>query len=83
MNLCISVFCHFHSANDWKVLNHDISHDKKNGPTKNPREKVLDPRKTHEKKFCTHEIPTRKKFVPMKYQREKVLDPQNTHEKKI
>ena len=33
---------------------------------------MLDPRKTHEKKFWTHEIPT-----------EKFLGPQNTHEEKF
>ena len=41
-------------------------------PAKHPREKILDPRNTHEKKFRTHEIPTRKN-----------LDPWNTHKKKF
>ena len=39
-------------------------------PTKYPRGKMLDPRNTHEKKFCSHE-------------QEKPLDPRNTHEKKF
>ena len=33
-------------------------------PTKYPREKILDPRNTHEKKFTTYEIPTRRNFGP-------------------
>ena len=59
-------------------------------PMKYPREKILDPRHTHKKKFWTHEkkfwthlIPTRKSFGPTKYQREKSLDPRNTLEKKL
>ena len=46
------------------------------GPTKYPREKILDPRNTQEKKFETHEIPMRKYFRPTKYPREKF----RTHE---
>ena len=80
MYLCISV------CQQQKSLNHEISHDKTNwtreipsrnyfGPTKHPREKLLDLRNTHEKKcsthevpnFCTHEVPTRKNFGPTKY----------------
>ena len=38
--------------------------------TKDSREKILDPRNNHEKKFCNHEIPTRKNFGPTKYPRE-------------
>ena len=48
------------------------------------REKILDPRNTHEKnvgstkypreKFWTHEIPTRKNFEHTKYQPGKILD---------
>ena len=41
------------------------------GPTKYPREKILDQRNTHEKKFRTHEIPTGKKLRPTKYPRQK------------
>ena len=48
---------------------------------KKPREKILDPQNTHEKKTETHEKPTRKIFGPTKYPREKFPDPQNTHEK--
>ena len=51
------------------------------GPTKYPREKVLDQRNNHEKKLWTHEIPTRKNLIPTKYPRENILDPRNTHEK--
>ena len=40
-------------------------------PMKYPRERILDPQNTYEKKFCTHEIPTRKNFRPSKYPREK------------
>ena len=48
---------------------------------KKPREKIVDPQNTHEKKTDTHETPTRKIFGPTKYPREKFPDPQNTHEK--
>ena len=37
------------------------------GPTKYPRESILDARNTHEKKFSTREVPTRKNFGPTKY----------------
>ena len=47
---------------------------------KYPREKILDPQNTYEKKFGTHVIPTRKNFGPTEYPREKTLDQQNTHE---
>ena len=43
------------------------------GTTKYPREKILDPRNTHEDKFCTHEIPMGKKN----------LGPRNTYENKF
>ena len=47
---------------------YEILHTRGNfGPTKYPREKTLDPRNTHEKKFGTHEIPTRKNLDPTKY----------------
>ena len=39
------------------------------------REKILDPRITHEKKFLTHEIPTRRNFGSTKYPREKHSGP--------
>ena len=48
---------------------------------KKPREKIVEPQNTHEKKTETHETPTRKIFGPTKYPREKFPDPQNTHEK--
>ena len=35
-------------------------------PTKNQREKILDPQNTHEKTFWNQEIPTRKTFGPMR-----------------
>ena len=41
-------------------------------PAKHPREKILDPRNTHEKKSG-----------PMKYPQEKILDSPITHEKKF
>ena len=41
------------------------------GHMKYPREKILDPRNTHEKKFGpTKEIPTRKNFKPVKSPRD-------------
>ena len=40
------------------------------------REKILDPRNTHEKNFWTHEISTRKNFEPTRRPREKF----RTHE---
>ena len=45
---------------------------------KKPREKILDPQNTHEKKTETHETPTRKVSGPTKYPREKFSDPQRT-----
>ena len=48
--------------------------------TKYQREKIFDPRNTHEKIFWTHEIPARKSFGHMKYQRDNILDPRKTHE---
>ena len=62
------------------------------GTTKYPREKILNPRNTHEDKFCTHEIPMGKKiwaheiptkinFGPTKCQKKKRLDSGNNHEK--
>ena len=53
--------------------------------TKYPREKILDPRNTHEEKFCTHEIlmgkkiwaheiPTKINFGPTKWQKKKKKD---------
>lgn len=63
------------------------------GTTKYPREKILDPRNTHEDKFCTHDIPLGKKiwaneiptkinFGPTKWQKKKKrLDSGNNHEK--
>ena len=44
------------------------------GPTKYPREKVLDPLNTKDKIFRTHKISTKKK---------KKWDPRNTREKTI
>ena len=46
-----------HAANNWKSLNHEISHVKKK----------LDPRKSHVKKWWILEIPTRKYFDPTKH----------------
>ena len=42
---------------------------KKLAPTKYPREKIEDPRNTHEKKFGTHKISTRKNSGPTNYAR--------------
>ena len=53
-----------------KIWTHEIFTTKHFRP--NPREKISDPRNTHEKKLWTHEIPTRKK-----------IGPQNTLEKKF
>ena len=52
-------------------------------PTKYPRVKILDPRKTHERKLWNHEILTRKNLEPTKYLRENILKSRNTHEKNI
>ena len=54
-------------------------------PKKYPREKILDPRNTHEKKFRTYEIPTRRNFGPRWHNGTMTQDPQNpqwhkTHE---
>ena len=38
-----------------KSYTHEILTRKKLGPTKYPRENILDPRNTHEKNFQTHE----------------------------
>ena len=51
------------------------------GPTKYPREKILDPQNTHEEQIWTYETPTRKNLRTTKYPRENILDTQNTHEK--
>ena len=73
---CIYVFLFYvslsYTANNWKYLNYEISHKKKIGPTKYPRETVLDKRNTHEKNF-----------EPTNYPRGKVLEPWYTHEKKF
>ena len=64
--------------------NYKISHMREDfGLTKYPREKVLDPQNTQEKKPWTHEIPTRKNLGPTKYPRENIWDPRKTHEKKF
>ena len=51
------------------------------GAMKYPREKIWDPRNTHEKKIGTHEIPTRRNFGPTKYPQRHdgtmALDPQD------
>ena len=61
-----------------------FSHAVDNSKQQNyPREKIWDPRNTHEKKFGTHEIPTRKNLGPTKYRREKIWDPRNTYKKKF
>ena len=66
-----------HAANNWKYLNHEISHKKMDSqntheknfePSKYPRRKILDPRITCGKKFWTTKIPTRKSFGPTKAQ---------------
>ena len=44
-------------------------------PTKYSREKIWDPRNSHEKKIETDEILTGKYFGPTKYPREKFSDP--------
>ena len=49
------------------------------GHTEYPREIILDPQTTHQKKFGIHEIPTRKYFGLTKYPQEKILDQRNTH----
>ena len=43
--------------------------------TSYPREKILDPQNTHEKKYWTHEIPTTRNIGPTKYPRQEILDP--------
>ena len=60
--------------------NYEINHENF-GPTKYPREKIVDPRNTHEKKLCSHEIPARKNLGPTKYPQRHdgtmVLDPRD------
>ena len=58
-----------------KIMESRNIHDEKRfGPTKYPREKNLDPRKTHKKKYWTHKTPMRKKFANTKYPRQKITD---------
>ena len=52
-------------------------------PVKCPREKILNPQNTNEKKCWKNEIPTRKHLGSTKCPREKVSDPRNTHERKF
>ena len=61
---------------------HKIPTKKNFGPTKYPRERFLDPRNTHEKKFRIYEIPKRKKFGPTKYPWVKNSGTRNTYEGK-
>ena len=71
---CIYVFLFcvtpFHAANNWKSLNHEISHEKKHlthktltrknfEPTKYLRQETLHPRNTYKKIFRIHEKPTK------------------------
>ena len=47
---------------------YEIPHTRENFvPTKYPRQKTLDSRNAHKKKFVTHKIPTRKNLGPTKY----------------
>lgn len=62
-------------------VTHEIPTRKSFIHPKDPREKILDPPNTHEKKYWTHELTTRGTFAPMKYPREKVLEPQRIYEK--
>ena len=66
-----------HVVRKWKSLNYELSQHKENwthetltrkifGNTKHSREKNLDPRNTHEKKFQINKIPTRKNIEPTK-----------------
>ena len=61
-----------HPANNWKLRNYPrekiFETTRKNyRPTKYPRQKTLDPRNTHEKKFGSHEINKRKYFGSTKH----------------
>ena len=51
------------------------THEKKFQTHVYPREKILDPRRTHEENFGTNEAHTRKNFSPTKYPQEKILNP--------
>ena len=55
---------------------------KKLAPTNYPREKILDPRNTHEESLFIHKLPTGKKLGPTKDPRIYILDPRNSYEKK-
>ena len=55
-----------HGASNWKSLNHGISDEKKNGPTKYVLEKILYPRNIHEKNVFIPEIHIKKGFGPKK-----------------
>ena len=78
-------FCYsFSYSQQLKILeSRNQPREKKLGHMKYPRNKISDPRNTHEKKFWTNKIPTRKNFGVTKYIREKILDPQNIHKKKF
>ena len=72
--LCTSVYCHsFSFSQQLKIFESQNQPREKNwtpkiptrksfGPTKHLREKILDLRNTHEKKFETHETPTKARW---------------------
>ena len=66
-----------------KLWTHKILLRKNVGPTKYPKEKLLEVGNIRNKKCWITEISTHKKnFGPRKYPLEKIVDPQNTLEKK-
>ena len=60
--------CHFFSCSQQLKIT-KLPTRENFGPTKYPREKILDPQSTQKKKFGTHQIPTVKNFRPTKYPR--------------
>ena len=83
-----------HTVTNWKSLNYNITHEKKNWTHEIPMRKILVPqnsqkkiilnlRNTQEKEIWTHEIQTRNKFGPTKYSQEEISNPRNRQEKKF
>ena len=80
------------AASNWKSLNYETSHEKKNwtheipmrknfGSTKCQQKKVLNPWNTHEKYISTRKIPSRKTLEPTKYTHKNFLNKRYTNKK--
>ena len=67
-----------------KLWTHKILLRKNVGPTKYPKEKLLEVGNIHNKNCWITEISTHKKNIGLrKYPLEKIVNPQNTHKKKM